>query len=80
MLKFIVSTNFNFTSTFFNGILELHYLDTYLRVFPSMKIFVGLVHLNANLTRFPLGYIKTGFVLKYNTLVYYSIKEPIIYV
>ncbi len=80
MLKFIESVNFNFTPTHFNGILELHYLDNYLRVCPSMKIFVGLVHLNANFNHFPLGYIKTGFVLKFNSLMYYAISELVIYV
>ena len=81
MLKFFIeSVNFSFTPTHFNSILELHYLDDYLGVFPSMKIFVGLVHLNTNFNHFPLGYIKTGFVLKYNSLMYYSIKEPILYV
>ena len=53
MLKFIESVNFSFTPRIFNSILELHYLDDYLGVFPSMKIYVGLVHLAINFNSFP---------------------------
>ena len=80
MFKFIESVNFNVTYTHFNGIFELHYLDSYLSVCPSMKIFVGLIHLDANSNHFPLGYTKTGFVLKFSSLMYYAIEEPVLYV
>ena len=76
-----VGVNDNFITTFYNGVLETHFKDSYVDLVPRGKILADTIHLNGSdyCINVPHDYIKTGFVLRYKEHMCFSVEEPILY-